>query len=285
MQEVVLFGLFLMIFIRTIGLYISISFYLQFRKTRYLNLILGWGSWVITGFLPILSEFFFENQVEVSQFLQILNVTLATLGLFLVISGILVYFTQIIQEKDVFLISLILGLGPFLLWWILGSSLAVRITGNSMIFLYILTVSIGIKKRKEVTKFLGYSIPILYGVAFFILLYILSYLLILIPRGEITYGLYNSNDLLSIIIHYFFGVGVTFLLLLLIIQIEQGIAFADNFLLKDRYSHDLGNLIQVILTTTELVEGQSSISSPENELIQASCLKAGKLIAEIRKLK
>jgi hypothetical protein len=274
-----------MTFIRMIGLYISISLYLKFKKTRYLNLVLGWGFWVITGILPILSEFLIENEVALSQFLLVLNVTLASLGFFLVISGILVYFTQMMQETHVIFILLILGLGPFLLWWILGPVIAIQITANSMILLYLLIVSIGIKERKEIAKFVGHSIPILYGVTIYILIYLLTYFFVLIPRGEVTYGLYTSSDLFSIVIQYFFGVGITLLLLLLIIQIEQGIAYTDKFVLKDRYSHDLGNLIQVILTTTELVEIQSSMSSSENELIRESCLAAGKLIAEIRRLK
>jgi hypothetical protein len=123
----------------------------------------------------------------------------------------------------------------------------------------------------------------IYGLASFIFGYLFVYV-VFIPKETFIYGLYNSDDLFSIFTLYIFAIGVTVLLLLFDIQIEHGITTKSKTQLTDKYSHNLGNILQVILATIESLDTPVEGELPSVEFIKKKCLEAGSLINEIREL-
>jgi hypothetical protein len=265
------------------GLLISFNLYFKSRKMRFVALILGWAVWTITGLLPIISDYISQENLFLSELILVLNAIFGTLGFVLIIAGVMAYFTKSISIIPLTITSLALLVFPLLIFLFTNYRSAVLFSGNLLIVLYFLTLIIALKERKQLVEYLGNSINFLYGLAGFILVYIAVYIFIL-PKGNFTYGLYLSNDLFSIFIYYTFAIGATILFLLLLFQIETGIASNTRIQLTDRYSHDLGNIMQIILTSIETME----ISKDENiksiELIKQKSMEAGNLINEIRQL-
>ena len=87
-------------------------------------------------------------------------------------------------------------------------------------------------------------------------------------------------------INYFLGILITIIILIHSIHLEYDISKIQKYKLRDKYSHDLGNLIQVIYSATDLtnVNGDLTKDKTENlEIIQKKCEEAAKLIKEIKK--
>lgn len=72
----------------------------------------------------------------------------------------------------------------------------------------------------------------------------------------------------------------------MIIHLEHNIANQEKFQLKDTYSHNLGNIIQVIFSASLLSEMDKTAEgeSEKLQLIQKKCNEASEIIKEIRKL-
>ncbi|MFW9903494.1 MAG: hypothetical protein ACFFFH_04115 [Candidatus Thorarchaeota archaeon] len=133
------------------------------------------------------------------------------------------------------------------------------------------------RKWRNLRNLLGESLKWFYSSVGFGLLYVMVVILITL-RGY-SFGLYFVDDLPVIIIYYFFGIGITILIAVLTIHLEHSLSYTHKFQLKDRYSHDLGNIMQIILNTVETSEEPINI-----QLIKKKCLEAGNLINEIREL-
>jgi len=89
-------------------------------------------------------------------------------------------------------------------------------------------------------------------------------------------------------INYFVGIINAIFILIYSIHLEYDILRNQKYRLRDKYSHDLGNLIQVIYSATDLTDVNDDLSKEkaENlELIQKKCEEAAKLIKEIKKIK
>ena len=108
-------------------------------------------------------------------------------------------------------------------------------------------------------------------------------------NSSFSYGLYESTNELAIMINYILGIGVAIFAAINMFAIEYGIITTQKFILKDNYSHDLGNMIQVVMGCTYVIRHFQTISN-ESEVvtmldkIEDISLKAGKLIGEVRKL-
>ena len=92
-----------------------------------------------------------------------------------------------------------------------------------------------------------------------------------------------------LIILYFGGIycGQLFFLIF-IIHIEYNYGFILNFRLKDKYSHNLANMLQAILMTSDILEKKLLSTEEEGQffdLLKEKCKEAAHLIKKIRKLK
>ena len=87
-------------------------------------------------------------------------------------------------------------------------------------------------------------------------------------------------------VNYFLGNASTIALIIYSIHIEYDISKIQKFKLSDKYSHDLGNLIQIISSAailTNIDKGLSKEKVENLDLIQKKCEEVAKLIKDIRK--
>ena len=74
---------------------------------------------------------------------------------------------------------------------------------------------------------------------------------------------------------------------ILMIHLENSRSYHSNYQLKDKYSHDLGNIMQVIVSLIPLLQENESIGEERDstmELLNQKCEEASDMITEIRTL-
>ncbi|MFX1316657.1 MAG: hypothetical protein ACFE9T_12400 [Promethearchaeota archaeon] len=277
MNEMVFLVIFLLLFIRLIGLGVSLDFYLRMRNVRFKIFILGWAFWFFAGIFPFLYDI--TNGLLLSELFLVINAIFAALGSLLIYLGF-VYNFKYIQLKFIILICILELILATLFAILLGSKVAIGLSFITLELSIISLLFFQIAKGKHFAKYIGKSIIWYYiTVIFVVLLTIVSIYQFL--QGY-SYGLYDSNDFIAIFYNYSIGISITILTLVFFIHFEYNILKQQKFELKDIYSHDLGNIMQSILSATELMK----LESEEGllNLIKEKCDKASELIKKIREL-
>ncbi len=101
------------------------------------------------------------------------------------------------------------------------------------------------------------------------------------------YGLYNADEPVLIMLNYVPVILSSICLIILFVHLEYTTSSRKQLELKDNYSHDLGNILQVISSAFELIEmkGRSESETSElGELLKDKLNEAAKQIREIREL-
>jgi len=110
------------------------------------------------------------------------------------------------------------------------------------------------------------------------------FLILMNINGKIT-DLSLMEEPFLITLYSFLSLTITLLVLVLTIRLEYSLSNIQKFKLKDNYSHELGNILQMILNSAEYnkntdTKGDQSV----NELIIEKSKEARFLITEIRDL-
>jgi hypothetical protein len=237
----------------------------------------GWFLWIISAIFPFISEIT-ENQL-ISESLLILYSILILTGLLFIIYAVISYFQQI-SNIGIIGSSLFIILISFSLFFLFGLDFASNFT---FILFFILAIIVLIRRLGEwrnMRNVLGESLKWFYCSVGFGSLYLI-YVLLTTLLGY-SFSLYFSDNLPATIIHFFFAIGITIFLAVLTIHLEHSLSNNLKFQLKDRYSHDLGNIMQIILNTIETFLPSDDPQSVQ--LIKKKCTEAGNLITEIREL-
>ena len=83
-------------------------------------------------------------------------------------------------------------------------------------------------------------------------------------------------------------ISLSILLIVLLIHLEYNIAGKNKHVLKDKYSHDLGNILQAIHTSIDIFQTNNELTKEESselsQLLKNKLNDAKTLIKEIRKL-
>ncbi len=127
---------------------------------------------------------------------------------------------------------------------------------------------------------MGSSIKWFIGTIIFGFLYLINGVITVLEGYP--FGLYHSDNAFMIIRYYFFAIGITLLISMLIVHLEQSISYLQKAQLRDIYSHDLGNIMQIILNNIEAIDSIDEKNQPNADLIKSKCIEAGDLITEIR---
>jgi hypothetical protein len=103
-----------------------------------------------------------------------------------------------------------------------------------------------------------------------------------------SYGLYNVDNPFLVILNYIFPLATTIILIVFQIHFEYGISNNQKFQLKDKYSHEIGNILQIIQSSMDIVSQNKDKVNVEvneiNDLVRTKCIEASTLIREIRTL-
>lgn len=282
MNDLVLLCLIFFIFVRIIGLGVSIDFFYDTKDTKFIYFTLGWIFWIIAAFFPILASIN-ENNYLSEPFL-VLNALFAAIGGVFCMWGLFKYFLSI-QSRLMISIIIISIVMPIFLYFTISSKISIQFSSLVLNLTLASTYVIIPLKRKNFKKYIGKSIRWFY--ATILLFFIFIPISITISLSGESYGLYDSVNQLLIMLNYVPTISSTLLLIILLVHLEYNISSHQKFELKDNFSHTLGNIIQAIQSASDLINLSASLNTQEAsnlELIRKKCKEASKLIKEIRKL-
>jgi len=279
MNDFLFYSLLLLLFVRIIGFGVAIDLFLIKKRTKYKALIIGWLLWIISTVFP--SIFTNIEDSVISRGMFVLNSIIILLGMIFIIIWAISYFRKLSPKLLLSLIAMII-LIPILLFFLGGYELALNFTSLSFTGLYLIMLIISWIERHNLKPLIGNSIKWYYGTIAFGFFYIVNGLLLALEGY--SFGLYQVDIPIIIIRHYFFVIGFTFLLAILSVSLEQSVSELQKFRLRDIYSHEVGNIMQIILNNLEAIQNLEEKDSTSMELIKEKCVKAGELIKEIREL-
>jgi len=282
MNDLVLLSLIIFIFVRVIGLGISIDFLKGTKAEKFKFLTLGWLFWILGVLTPI-----FSNLVEIiylKEVLLVLNAFLAALGTIFILWGFFKYFMTVSFKKMVSLIIIFI-ISTVLFFLITDYTVTITFCALFMNLILISTFVIPPIKIKSFKKFMGRSIIWYY--ASILILSLFFPVSIIINLQGYGYGLYNADDPVLIMFNYIPVIMSTIVIIILLVHLEYTTSSRKQLDLKDNYSHDLGNILQVISSAFELIEmkGRSESETSElGELLKDKLNEAAKQIRDIREL-
>jgi len=282
MNDLVLLSIIIIIFIRVMGLGISIDFLNGTRAEKFKFLTLGWLFWILGALAPIVSNLV-EN-IYLKEFLLVLNAFLASLGTIFILWGFFKYFMTVSFKKMVSLIIIFIII-VVLFFLITDYTVVITFCALFMNLILISTYVIPPIKKKSFKKFMGRSI-IWYYASVLMLSLFFPVSIIIALQGE-GYGLYSADDPVLIMFNYIPIITTSILFIILLVHLEYTTSSRKQLELKDNYSHDLGNILQVISSAFELIEmkGRSESEASElGELLKDKLDEAAKQIREIREL-
>jgi len=282
MHVIALFGILLLIFWRVFGLIISIEFLRDLKESKFKILIIGWFIWILAGCSALLSDVF-EIQILTDIFLLINGITVS-IALLFVMMGLFSYFREL-SGKTLALLCIIFISFPLFAFLLGFYSIAFNL---SSVFLFLIVIVYSIVPLKERNTFKNkISMKSYYWyliVLLTIYFYFLSYV-IFVFQGY-SFGFYSDEFSIPMFVNYFLGNISTIALIIYSIHLEYDISKIQKNKLIDKYSHDLGNIIQVIssaATLTHMNEDLNKEKAENLDLIQKKCEEAAKLIKDIRK--
>ncbi len=273
MHDLVFLSLLILTFIRLIGLAVSIDLFIESKHSRYKVLILGWIIWIISGIIPIISS----NMADInfSEILLVLNSILLVVGFLFITVGVISHLRNI-PFIVLFVLICFIVLSTIFLYIVEGPDSAINFSSFGILCVAILVLICTWLDRTDLRMILGRSIQWFFGTIIFGFLYLINGAITALEGFPI--GLYQSDNVFMIARYYFFAIGITFLIIILIIHLEQSISYLQKFQLSDIYSHDLGNIMQIILNHLEAIDSFDEKDQQNAELIKEKCIEAGNLI-------
>ena len=282
MHVIAIFGILLLISLRVVGLIISIEFLRDLEDSKFKILIMGWFIWIIAGFSALLLGII-ENQL-LTDILLLINGISTSIALLFVMMGLFSYFREL-PQKTLIILSIIFVSAPFFAFLLGFYSLAFNLTS---LFLFLILAFYGIIPLKEKKVFKNkISIKSYYWYLIVLLtFYSMTLSLMIFVFQGYSFGFYSDEFSIQMFVNYFLGNISTIALIIYSIHLEYDISKIQKFKLIDMYSHDLGNLIQVVYSAAILTNVDEDLNKEKVEnldLIQKKCVEAAELIKDTRK--
>jgi hypothetical protein len=284
MDILLIYNLVIYLILRCLGFGISLDFYYNTRQSRFKLALIGWGLWVLASVLSILSGFI-SNYLFIDLFL-FLNSFFVALATIFYIWTIFTYFLDVPDKP--FIIALISLTVVLLVSYIAFNystaiNLAVIIVSFILLSVYIVPILNWKKFKENMGVARKWYYMFLISLAFYIIIsiYISS-------QGLGYYGIYSTVNVILIILNYVPSIIYYIILIVLIIHVEYNYSHKQRFELKDKYSHDLGNILQFITGYIDLTSQKDNLENKNklelSNMFTNKCKEAADLIQEIREL-
>lgn len=285
MHILVIFGLIIYIICRFVGVVISIDMYYKSRNNRHFMQLAGWIALLFSASIPF--GLSFTQSFFIADFIYIISGILLNIGLYLLLSGFSLYFRKFNRNRIIIFIFVALII-PILTLIFFDLNIAGSISTVFQIAIIINFLTSIYTNLNDFKKLLQYSYALIVILLISIFIYFISTIVVstLMRSHGHYYGIYISNDIIPIITNFSSASMLTLVGIILFLHLEHGINLQQNFLLKDDYSHKIGNILQVIMGAgTNL----SRESDPEkiktnSDIILRKSEEAGELVKEIRKI-
>ena len=282
MNDLLIFCLVFFVFVRLVGLIVSIDFFYDTGEYKFKMLIFGWSFWVITGIISIFMNTF--NEKGLNEIFLVFNVLFGTLGAIFNAWGLLEYYVSVPHKFMKFLLVLtpIMTLLLYLTVSFFASMIFCIILLNIALFTSFILPPLRKKKFKE---FMGKSIRWYYLTIFtFIIYFPVSVFISTMGYG---YGVYSTNDPIIIMLNYLPTIFGTILLIVLYVHLEYTVSNRQKEDLRDKYSHNLGNILQSVMSSIDLLEmnhNKKKDIKSNIELAKERTKEAAEVIRKIRNL-
>ncbi|OLS23123.1 MAG: hypothetical protein HeimC3_26730 [Candidatus Heimdallarchaeota archaeon LC_3] len=267
------FGIYLYIFclslVHLTGFFIFFSYYISQKQFRYLLFSVGWLLSLIGTMIFLIP--FYMSEIRLFSiyidFLTLASITgllsglLGIIGTFFISLGLLSHFFSL-KKIEIYLITLIITIIPIFAFLIKGfisfdinlfqeTIFYFRLTSNSLssfltsieqMFVYLFLFLIGLKFRLKILQYSTVSY-VLYMTGVF-----LSFLtLVLVQFREF------QIDELAVLFNFTMSIWVAIVLMLFLIHLEHNKSMKEKYLLKDRYSHNMAQFIQLAMGNLDLL--------------------------------
>lgn len=221
------------------GFIIFLGYYLSYKEFRYCIFAAGWFFNLIGTIVFLIP--FYGSDVNLIRISGIISGVLVTVGIFFIASGLLSHFFTI-KRITYTVIPSILVLVPLFIHFF-DRSLASHINSYEQILVYAFLLIIGIIYRKKILQYSRVS----YG------LYIVGTSLSLLISVLIQIPEYQVQEI-PVLFQFIMQIWLAVILILFLIHLEHSILEKEQFLLKDRYSHDMAQYIQLAMGNLELIK-------------------------------
>lgn len=282
MNEFLIFCLIFFVFVRLVGLIVAIDFFYNTKEHKFKMLIFGWSCWIVAGIIAIFVNTL--NETGLNEVLLVFNVLFGMIGSIFNAWGLLEYYISVPHKfmKIFLLLTTLMTLFLYLTVNLLASMIFGIIILNIALFGSFILSPL---KKKKFKEFMGKSITWYYLTVFTFFIYFP--ISIFISTKGYGYGVYNTTDPIIIMLNYLPTLVGTILLVVLFVHLEYSTSTRQKNELKDKYSHNLGNIMQIIVSATDISEmhyKQGRDILPNLQIIKEKTKEAAKLIKEIRKL-
>lgn len=245
--------------------------------------MIGWLIFSIAAIFPIISGISIDAYL--SQIYFLLNGIFISVGMLYIGSGYFSFFVEIPKIIFIILTSFLILL-PLILFISLGLKLALNFSIITYNIFIMGAFIIPILKWENFKKTVGKSI-IFYFMTLSILIIYIPISVISLLQGY-SYGLYESNDVFLISINYNFAIISMIVMIIYLIHLEFTISTREKDDLKDKYSHNLGNILQTVYFSVELLKDKKEMNIEKrvnlSGVIEKKMKEAENFLKEIRDL-
>lgn len=284
MNYVLFFTQLALAFIRIIGLGIGLDFIISRGKKRFRGQVAGWGIWILASIFQILAQN--VNDLTLVNILDLLFAVCTLIGSFLIAVSIIVYFRPI-SVVFIFRVTILLLILPLIVYFLMG----IEVVANFCIYISFILVgglyTIGIIESKRFRERVGQSIKWFYAIIVTILIQFIVYITITLQGVNLGVSSVELENEILVGVNNTFSIAVLVLTVVLLIHLENSRMRVDNYQLKDKYSHDLGNILQVMVSAIHFFEKKDLPADEREKIIELLNQKSEEvstLIQEIRAL-
>ncbi|MHA2155862.1 MAG: hypothetical protein ACXABU_11030 [Candidatus Hodarchaeales archaeon] len=284
MNYVLFFTQLALVFIRMIGLGVGLDFLLSRKKKRFRGQVAGWGIWTLASVFQILAQM--ETNIALIDILDFLFALCTLIGSFLIAVSIIVYFRPV-SVKAIFFFTLFLSFLPLIIYFLFG----IEIVVNFCILLSFILVgglyAVGIIESVNFKTQVGQSIKWFYSMIGIAIIQFFVYVYLLLEGVNLGLSSAELQNEVLVGVNNTFSIAILMLTVVLLIHLENTRSNLYNYQLKDKYSHDLGNILQVMVSAIHFIE-EKGVPVEEKEkimdLLNQKSQEVSELIQEIRNL-
>jgi len=251
LNDLVLFIHMLLLLLRIIGLIMAIDFYFRLRNKIFRILSLGWFVWT----LGILFTFFYviSDNLLLSEWFYLFAAIFTTLGFFLVTVGFFFYFLKP-PTKFIVLICSYVIIVPIIAYIFIDLITAIQLAIGPINLIIFGVFLIPLFKKVEFKKTLGKSVRWYYVLMILGFLYIPITIYLSVKYTHWSWRYESTTDIIDITLNFMIVIIATLLIILNTSNIEYTLSTKEKSTLKDKYSHNLGNIMQSISSSLELIK-------------------------------
>jgi hypothetical protein len=257
------FGIYLYIFslslVHITGFFIFLSYYLSHKHFRYYLFSLGWLLSLI-GTIIFLIPYYLEDFTLFS-IAGLFNTILIAVGTYFISVGLLSHFISIDKVK-MNIISILIIIVPvsayiirdyisfefaLLEGTVLSLTFSSRllysdITSLEQILIFLFLIVIGLKYREKILQYSTVSY----------VLYLTGVSLSLLTTVMIQFPAFQTDEL-PVLFNFTMTIWVVIVLMLFLIHLEHNMSMKEKYILKDHYSHDMAQFIQLAMGNLDLL--------------------------------